>query len=297
MKILGGYQNGNYTVAIYSDGTKIRRTAEDEFKAEFPESMDCKITNYCDIGCDYCHEMSSLKGHHGDILNAKFIDSLVPFTEMAIGGGDPLSHPSIIPFLDKLKERRVIASMTVNQKTLRKKSAKDLLTHFIKNELIYGIGVSLDTVDEELLSFLDSHSNAVVHVILGVTPMDEIRKLYGKKRKILFLGYKEYTGRGLDYYNSNKEIVDLIREEVIKNFEEITKNIGVVSFDNKAVEQFDLKNLLPETQWNKFFMGDDGEHTMYVDLVKQEYAMSSTSKVRYTLKDNIRDMFHNIKMD
>lgn len=31
------YQNGNYDVKIYSDGTKVRTTEDDEFIAQFPE--------------------------------------------------------------------------------------------------------------------------------------------------------------------------------------------------------------------------------------------------------------------
>ena len=45
MKILGAYKNGNYHVCIMDDGTKIRSNDLDFFKAEFPVSMDIKITN------------------------------------------------------------------------------------------------------------------------------------------------------------------------------------------------------------------------------------------------------------
>lgn len=86
MKLLGTYKNGNYITSIFNDGTKIRTTNDDEFIAAFPENIDCKITNYCDKGCPMCHENSTVNGKHGDILNVKFIKSLHPYTEMAIGG-------------------------------------------------------------------------------------------------------------------------------------------------------------------------------------------------------------------
>ena len=98
MRLLGEYQNGNYTVKIYNDGTKIRETNDDVFVASFPECIDLKITNNCDMGCPYCHEYSKLDGKHGDILNTKIIDTIRPFTELAIGGGNPLSHPDLILF-------------------------------------------------------------------------------------------------------------------------------------------------------------------------------------------------------
>ena len=90
--LLAKYKNGNYTVRLFSDGTKIRFTLDDEFNAMFPESIDIKITNYCDISCLMCHEDSSTKGVHGN-LEHPFLDTLVAGTELAIGGGNPLSHP------------------------------------------------------------------------------------------------------------------------------------------------------------------------------------------------------------
>ena len=115
MKLLGMYRNGNFTTTLFSDGTKIRETKEDEFVPDFAESMDVKITNQCDMGCPFCHENSTINGKHGDILNEKFINTLHPYQEVAIGGGDVTSHPDLIPFLRKLKERKIIANITVNQ--------------------------------------------------------------------------------------------------------------------------------------------------------------------------------------
>ena len=51
MKRIGEYQNGNYTVKIYEDGTKIRENDLDFFESEFPENIDIKITNRCNMGC------------------------------------------------------------------------------------------------------------------------------------------------------------------------------------------------------------------------------------------------------
>ena len=108
LKLLGVYKNGNYTVNVLSDGTKIRETNEDEFIPSFSENCDCKITDKCDGGCPFCYEGCTPNGKHGDILNYKFLDTLHPYTELAINGND-MSHPDLIPFLIKLKEKKVIA--------------------------------------------------------------------------------------------------------------------------------------------------------------------------------------------
>ena len=43
-RLLSEYINGNYKVKIYSDGTKVRYSNEDEFHPIFPESINLKIT-------------------------------------------------------------------------------------------------------------------------------------------------------------------------------------------------------------------------------------------------------------
>ena len=65
------YPNGNYHVEIFEDGTKIRENNLDFFEAQFPENIDLKITNYCDVNCAFCHEDSTIRGEHS-ILDAEF---------------------------------------------------------------------------------------------------------------------------------------------------------------------------------------------------------------------------------
>ena len=102
MEILTNYKNGNYTVKLYSDGTKIKETEADSFIAEFPDSIDLKITNYCDLNCPMCHEKSNIDGKEGN-LDSPFLESLPSGIELAIGGGNPLSHSALLPFLEKMK--------------------------------------------------------------------------------------------------------------------------------------------------------------------------------------------------
>ena len=74
--MIGKYKNGNYRVIIMSDGTKIRAIQDGTIpNPDFPENMDVKITNYCDIGCSFCYENSTINGCHGTILNLPFIKS------------------------------------------------------------------------------------------------------------------------------------------------------------------------------------------------------------------------------
>ena len=54
MKLLTKYQNGNYTVRLFNDGTKIRMNNLDNFTPAFAESMDVTITEKCNGHCKYC---------------------------------------------------------------------------------------------------------------------------------------------------------------------------------------------------------------------------------------------------
>jgi 2-iminoacetate synthase ThiH len=97
ISVLARYVNGNHRVEIYSDGTRIRSTGhwedigdgnrrwvdddQDHFTYAFPESFDLKVTDYCDGGCAYCHENSTVKGRHGDLSALDHIvDTIHPGT-------------------------------------------------------------------------------------------------------------------------------------------------------------------------------------------------------------------------
>lgn len=292
-KLLGKYNNGNYSVSIYEDGTKIRFSRGDaQFVPTKPESMDLKITNQCDIGCPMCHENSTKNGQHGDILHLPFLDSLNPYTEIAIGGGNPLSHPDLLDFLTILKDKRLIANMTVNQKHFM--DHKDQLLDLCEKKLIYGLGVSVtSTPNRDILNSLLEFDNLVVHVINGmVSPIDLIH-MKDKGFKILILGYKTFR-RGEAYYEAMSGQVKYRMEAMYKNLPNIINWFDVVSFDNLAIKQLDVKRMMSEEEWEKFYMGDDGTFTMYVDAVSGEYAASSISTKRHKITENIDDMFKTI---
>mgnify|MGYP000920869978 CR=1 FL=1 len=290
MKLLNTYKNGNYKVVLFDDGTKIRQTNEDKFISSFPECIDLKITNKCDMGCKYCHEDSTIIGEHGDILDAEFINTLKPYTELALGGGNVLCHPDLIEFLKILKSKNIIVNITINQ--IHFGIYKELIQYILDNELIKGLGISLTkSPDEEFISEIKKYSNIVIHVINGVIQLADLRKLYNQGLKLLILGYKQFR-RGENYFSSD---IIINKQIIYHNIEEINKGFKVVSFDNLAIKQLELRRLFSDKEWQEFYMGDDGQFTMYIDLVKRHFAKNSISVNRYDLLDNIEDMFQKVK--
>lgn len=277
------YQNGNTFVKIFEDGTKIR---EYSGKPEIihPESIDIKITDYCDMGCEYCHESSTKKGEHADIFTLLDVICVLPAgAELAIGGGNPLSHPYLIPFLATMKSMGLIVNITINQGHL--KNYQSLITRLIKEKFVYGIGISITSSNfTHIKPLIELTDNIVYHVIAGVNDVNIIEKLIELhpegKCKILTLGYKKF-GFGLKFYNPE------VDENIKRWFMYLPKYIGktVLSFDNLAIEQLNIKRLFTDAGWDKFYMGDDFCFTMYIDAVKQEYAPTSRSKDRKSFRD------------
>lgn len=288
------YKNGNTIVEIRDDGTKIRFVPDNvPARPVYPESIDMKITNYCDMGCPMCHERSSVDGRHGNLSN-KLIESLHPYTEVAIGGGNPLSHPELPEFLTCLKKRKIIANITVHWKEFLKNV--DLLRNWTNEGMIHGLGISIDEiVPEEVIEKIKEFPYAVIHTIVGIANKNIIEQFVDKDLNILLLGYK-FFGRGIDYKFNHDLRVSKRVIWMKENLKDYLKRFRAVSFDNLAIEQVKLKELLDPYTYTQMYMGGDGTFTMYVDLVENKYAVSSTSIDRYDIdSNNIDDLFANVR--
>ena len=288
------YRNGNYNVYFDLDtGTKIRINDEDYFAPDFPESMDVKICNRCDRMCPQCHEQSTPNGALADLVSPSFIDTLRPFTELALGGGNVFEHPDLLQFLLKCKRKNLIPSLTVNQSHFFRNY--ETIKFLSDNHLIYGIGVSLENPSEEFIRVVQQFPNAVIHVIMGIVTVKQLEALKNQGLKILILGYKTF-GRGITYEALNQAKIEYNQTALTYMLPEIIEKgwFTNICFDNLAVKQLDVPSVIGET-WKNYFMGDDGFATMYVDMVKREFAVNSTSTDRYPLKDNITDMFEVVR--
>ena len=294
-KILGKYRNGNYNVTIMDDGTKIRETEEEDFIPAFAENCDVTITNRCDGGCPWCYMGCTPNGKHADLLSQPWINTLHPYTELAINGND-LTHPQLIEFLRLLKDKKIIANLTVHQKHFMKNLK--LLHKLTDEKLIYGLGISLEWPRPDFIEAVQSFPNAVIHTINGVLTAPEIAGLIYRKLKILILGYKELN-RGGDFLAENKQAISSNQFVLKKLLPTLIQNkkFEAISFDNLALEQLEVKKLLTKDQWEQFYMGDDGKYTYYVDMVNGTFAKNSImpQNKHHPIMDNVDDMFEVIK--
>lgn len=286
------YKNGNYIVCIMNDGTKIRKTDYDEFIPSFAENCDVKITSKCSIGCPFCYEGCTMDGKHADLFKYPFINSLHPYTEMALNGND-MDHPDLEKFLAFLKEKKVFTNITVQQNQFLNNIEK--LREYSENKLVYGIGVSYSHYDDDFISKVKEFPNAVLHTINGILTTEDLNRLKGNGLKMLVLGYKNLQ-RGKTYKETHsfstryhqKCLYDRLPMIIDENW------FKLISFDNLAIEQLEVKRLLSDDKWEEFYMGDDGRYTFYIDMVAGKFAKNSLSQERYDIGDKTVDEMFDI---
>jgi hypothetical protein len=320
-KILGNYINGNHSVVIFDDGTKVKSTGhwehnpkngaqvwteddQDHFTYDFPENFDIKITDYCDGGCIYCHENSTVHGKHGDLRAIEPVfRSLHAGTEAACGGGDLFSHPDAMWMLRILKEQGVIANVTVNQRHIKR--YRDTILQCIKEELVHGIGVSLtDSSNMEDLEIIkEMGNNVVIHVIAGIFSEKDLQ--FVKGRKILVLGYKDLR-RGHALLEKQSDEIKKNIQWLITYLPQLRKECRCISFDCLGLEQVDPKTVLniSDKEFNTLFQGSDTDVTdadgnitcctMYIDVPNMKVARMSTAALNkrydFTGRENIAEL-------
>lgn len=286
---IGSYINGNVYTRLKYDGTRERFSFDDEFKPEFAECIDVTLTARCRMGCPFCYANCTPNGKHADILAQHWIETLHPYTELAINGND-LDHPDLVPFLEKMHEKKVIVNMTVHQKQfLDNKSLIHVLTD---NHLIYGIGVSLSNPTDEFIKSVKEFPNAVIHTINGILTEDQVNKLAYNGLKLLILGYKN-IGRGKNYMADYPEEVCGNMQWLHDNISDLLGKFTVISFDNNSLEQLEIRKYLTPDEWEEFYSGNEGSTSFFIDAVNHEFSESSLTSedMRYPMMDSVDDMF------
>ena len=266
------YVNGNYQVKIKKDGTKIRTCFEEHFKAKRPETIDVNLSNYCENNCDYCYLAATKEGKTADVKKDKFFETIPPFTELAVNFFN--KKELLLKNLEVFKKRKFLTNLTIHYSDFIKN--KEWLLELQKKQLAFGIGVSV-TSKIELKEF-DNFENLVFHTIVGITPIDILKELKGKK--VLILGYKT-KGRAL-----GKELPNFkeLKEELNRTF--LKEWFEVLTFDNLAIEQLNLKEKISKETWEKYYLGEEGNTSFYYDAVSKKAFRSSTEPLEKELVGN-----------
>lgn len=292
---IGSYINGNYKTTIYEDGTRVRELQPhnayynqglylkgkyklneiDMMEPEFVENIDLKITNFCENNCEFCYAESNVQGRDADYEDVKaIIDSMKPYTEIAIGGGNVLTYARLEEVLRYAKSKNIIANITVRDIDILGKY-RDLFENICNERLVRAVGVSITDVENlRKIDLIETNRiQLIAHMIIGIHTIEDIKTVITNSGfdGVLLLGYKS-IGKGLKYYEDNKDkIVKRIANIQSSDLMEID-TYKKIAFDNLAIDQLKLD---VEHKYCDIYQGEDGKFSMYIDLVESKYAKSS----------------------
>ena len=293
--LIANYINGNATVNLYSDGTRVIEY-DDKLSLDMALNIDIRVSTKCSFGakddgtpgfCSFCHESALQNGKECDyaVLMSK-LEDLPKGIELAIGANQITLN--LVIFLQWAKLMGFIVNLTVNQGHLK----RDLI--FIKQcidfDLIKGLGVSYRgglkwDVPQEILNY----PNTVFHVIAGIDTFSEVEALATKGvKKILVLGYKTF-GFGVNYFNTNTDDVTKNIKQWIWWVHKLFSTFEVVSFDNLALEQLKINRFFTDENWSIF---NNGEHSFYINAVDGYFSPSSRNPDKTDWNDmTIKEFF------
>lgn len=269
-------KNGNATITYQEDGTRIIEY-DGDLRLQYPLNIDIKVSSKCSLGfnpktntafCDFCHESNRTDGTECDYEQLKEVLTPLPGgLELAIGSNNLTDN--LITFLKWAKEKGFFCNITINQAHLKRDLLK--LKYCIENKLVLGIGVSYRkelkwSIPEEILNY----PNTIFHVIMGIDSIKDIEMLTERGvRKVLVLGEKDFG------FNLNKVNLESKEHKLwYWRMPILHQKFDIVSYDNLALEQLNLRRLFKEEGWNKF---NQGEHSFYIDAVEKVFKPSSRS--------------------
>lgn len=294
------YQNGNTTVYLnLEDGTKIRTADDDaDWKPDFPESADATISTYCEHNCEYCYAGCSKNGSHADFSKYKtLLSSLRPYTELAVNiNSEP--HPDFEEFIKELSGRGVVVNATLRQDDFENDEMRAKIEEWCCRGYLHGIGISLMNPTGKFIELAKQNPNYVIHTIAGLTPLCHYEVLANNGLKVLILGYKT-THRGAAYYDSHDDAVRRRIYELSSSLGKFVGRFAVISFDNLAIDQLGLEAMMSPEEFEQFYMGDDGDFTMAINLVDGTFASSSVSEMLYEIPEDatIDELFAVVKKE
>lgn len=289
------YQNGNSTVELFDDGTRVIQY-EDTLQLDYPLNIDIRVSTRCAFGldpktgisfCDFCHESARTDGNECDYKSLR--DKLVGLPkgiELAIGANEVTVD--LCGFIWWCKEQGYVVNLTINQGHIKRDEVT--LKGMIDNGLIKGLGVSYrSSLNWRVPQSILDYEHTVFHVIAGIDSVEDVLSLRDKGvKKVLVLGEKDFG------FNQGK--VDL----TTRNHKEwywwvgkMFKTFDITSFDNLGLEQLNIKRFFNDDNWEIY---NQGEHSFYINAVENYFAPSSRSgdKTDWSVT-TIKNYFQNLE--
>ena len=281
--------DGWWTTFNRKTGAKIRLSfAEGKtvtpMKSHAPELCDVKVTDYCAAGCTFCYQDSTVAGTHADeckLQDLAYSLGRMKVFEVAIGGGEPTTHPAIAKILESFRHNGIVPNMTtkslswLGQGQARRREA--IL------ESLGAFAYSIDTA-EDMDKLVEACTTAErnqweimqkVHVqyVMGSRPLSEFRGILERANThnltLTLLGFKR-VGRGETFAPHPYEgWLDIAVEMKAKG--KLPPHFGIDTA--LAAESGPALKAAGVPHW--CYATEEGKFSMYIDAVAAKMGPSS----------------------
>lgn len=259
-------------------GAKVRLSFQDSpepyTEASTPELVDLKITQYCPRACGFCYMESGPRGAHADIHAINSIAyrlAKAKVFEVAIGGGEPTTHPDFAAILKTLRDRCVTPNFTsFDMAWTENEQVREAVRKYAGSFAISGM--SPEIVDQvaawnKALDF-GCGPCGTIQVPLGCYTEAEIANVLRAAKEcyvpVTLLGFKQ-VGRGASFASADYSwILDLLERLDLWRF----------GGDSLFVEQFGAE-LQRRGISEKLIVSREGAFSMYIDAVEMRAGPSS----------------------
>jgi hypothetical protein len=285
--------DGDYIVLFdTTDGTKIRVRLDNggetnEYtKSTMPELVDLKITNWCDAGCSFCYQSSTLKGKHAPLdAIKKHVDILAEMGvfEIALGGGETTAHPDFGAIIDYIVSKNIVPNFT----TYTDKWVQDV--ELVKNIMwkIGAIGVSVHSMADfetaiNIRNIFPSYyqdRKVMIQHVFGSVPISDtaniLREAAAQKFPILLLGYKEVGfGKGKERFDFGNVEDDATIMKLLFDQQKVSVSVDTAFVDRhqRLLDMAGIHRVLTTSPEGKF--------SCYVDAVLNKMGPSSYIPVK-----------------
>lgn len=248
-------------LTIYSlvNGNRFTLSFGHSQKINTPMLVDIKLTDWCNIGCKYCYQGSTVAGKHADpslVMSLLLKLSAENCFEVAFGGGEPTAYPHLAEIVQFCRDIKMVANVTsknldwwvdpANYDTARKFSAVAASVESYE-EMVAWIEKWPFPHNEYPYSHIPFEFPVLnFQVVDGIVPYEELLKMdqyfnnAWKDQKpaltITVLGYKT-TGRGLSVNPPHLGAW-------IKVFQEKNSYYGLSKIDTVIAQNYDLNVLM-----------------------------------------------------
>jgi hypothetical protein len=264
---------GHFTLFNKQTGKKLRFLPEGVKAPESsaaPELVDIKITDHCPVGCSYCYQGSTVSGLHGDTSEieqfASYVGNMGVF-EVAIGGGDPTTHPGFIRILRAFHRNGVVPNFSTQ---LWDWLDDPKVVEAVK-ECCGAVALSTQSPTHAKRWFDRMEEvgiKAHVHYVLGLSPLENLKKMFAADERghIVLLAHKA-MGRAqgstpIDYTGW---------QDVVRKHNKKWWTVAVDSFLVDDVRDGFTRDEVP----GHLFEASDGRFSFYWDAVEGSYAAHS----------------------